>query len=690
MGMKIAIKKNRTAIIVSAFSLAVLFVVATILAQSPAEKLKTHMLKAASERIGRDVSAGTFGGNPFTGFSVRHITVASADPGKQDTVKIDAMRFRISFRELLKGRITVSRVNLIRPSVSINIDESGHSDIDDIIESFSESAPKPKGPSVLINKITIQDGDVMATINRDSAEEVVINATNINASLISKGKDLTLAETSVRLNAEIEGIQINAKGKVKQSAGGAAVRFNIETDTIELSKPPAALAAFIDAEIIKKLKISGDAKLSVIIDGDLAAPDLEFKADMKKLRALDHDFGAGVAAIKMNRGGASFNASMESSEASLDATGTLGADASRAFSSEISFAGIYPDALAAALAPEAPKVLLGVADGKIALEGSANEWSALSASAFATVKEGSIRYPSPALRGGQGTWADIPFKTLTVSARHKQPDIVIDSVKLDGAALTASASGWIKYTLDALTNAPASPARYDFSIVANSKNIGDVLKHNPSFAGTLTGEFAASARVNGRSDSLDKLNADAAISIFAGIVANPYDVDSISMPADLNLSKFSFHSFDGQFHVGNETVGINRAALRSPMINADVAGAIGFNGDLNLRATASLPPAVLKTIKDFKPVASKLGKLSELKDVETSFDVTGNVNNPKVYWDVERLLRGEAERLISKEAEKLLDKAKQKLGGSSSENKDAGDGESLKDAVKNRIKDILR
>jgi hypothetical protein len=227
-------------------------------------------------------------------------------------------------------------------------------------------------------------------------------------------------------------------------------------------------------------------------------------------------------------------------------------------------------------------------------------------------------------------------------------------------------------------------------MVANSKNIGEVLKHNPSFAGALIGEFAASARVNGRSDALSKLNADVLVAIADGVVANPYDVDSIAMPVDLNLSRFSFRSFDGQFHVGNENVSLNRAALRSPMISADLAGAIGFNGDLNLRATASLPPAVLTTIKDFKPVASRLGKLSELKDVETSFNVFGNINNPKVQWDVERLIKGEAERLINNQAEKLLDKAKQKLGDSSSENKNSGDGEKLKDAVKNRIKDILR
>lgn len=668
----------------------VAFAVATALAHSPAEKLKNLMLMAASERIGREVSSGALGGNPFTGFSVAHVTVSSADPSLTDTAKIDAMRFRISFKELLKGKITVSGVNLVRPSISINIDESGHSDIDDIVESFSSDSPKPKRDATLIKRISVSDGAIIMTLNRKSDEPVTISATDINALLTSHVKDPASAETLIKLMADIDGVKTNAKGKVKQNIGGATIHLVIDSDTIELSKPPAALATFINADIIRRYKISGNTKLSAVIDGDLAAPDIELKADLKKLRALDHDFGAGSASIKMNRGGAAFNAAVESSEASLDATGTIGSDASRLFSSDIAFAGIYPDALAAALAPEAPKIILGVADGKIALEGSANEWSSLSAIASFQVKDGSIRYPSPALRGGTATWADIPFKTLSVSAKHKQPEIVLESVKLDGAGITASATGWIKYTLDALTNAPTSPARYDFSMVANSKNIGEVLKHNPSFAGALIGEFAASARVNGRSDALSKLNADVLVAIADGVVANPYDVDSIAMPVDLNLSRFSFRSFDGQFHVGNENVSLNRAALRSPMISADLAGAIGFNGDLNLRATASLPPAVLTTIKDFKPVASRLGKLSELKDVETSFNVFGNINNPKVQWDVERLIKGEAERLINNQAEKLLDKAKQKLGDSSSENKNSGDGEKLKDAVKNRIKDILR
>ncbi|MFA6449318.1 MAG: hypothetical protein WCX65_07625, partial [bacterium] len=451
---------------------------------------------------------------------------------------------------------------------------------------------------------------------------------------------------------------------------------------IDLAALPEAAKEY--AAPLKKFKVAG----RVSPKGNLALKDGNFRvaADVSVSdgSVMEYKLGDGKVHIDYKDRKIVFAGGLKNKGSAVDASGWVFASEPLKFDVAAQVAVIDVAAMAKKFAPKTPELLTGTAAGTLRITGEGSNPDEYLATGDVTVRNGNIYYPTPVIHGDakKQYWAPIPFSAIKAGLSHRFPVVTVRYLDITGDAVRSSGSGKIKYRKDKRTGAPAGPISFDAAAKLSSPEIGKILALNKQLGPFVTGALNAKGKLKGGSDDTSSFAGVCDFSLTGGVVVNPYNDRAAKLPINADLSHFRFDSLKGNAVVGAARVNFPALALRSEVINADASGALGFKGDINGHAKASLPVAMVGKIMDFKNAMPKLKELNDLKRIDTSFDFSGTIQQPKITWNVDEVLRSASESFIKKKASKAIDK----FTGPGT----AGDGKSAEDNIKQKLKDKLK
>jgi len=659
----------------------VALIVVTLVMRGPAERLKREVLAAAQKKIGREVGVGGFGGNPFTGFSIRDIRVGGVDGGS-DSITAERLKFRVSFGDLLKGRLSVSGIELVAPRVFIEKYPGGTHSLTDVVESMSsgpqEEKPEKGASRIEIGSIKVRRGELNIKIIREEGDPVELVVDDVSAVL---KPEVEIGKYTVEAGASLDRIRINAEGRLQPGAENEMDLAFEMTPWLTFEDPPEVVEGI--KELLGELHVRGRLAAGGRVTGSFSQPVVHAEIEIEEVDVLDNDLGGGKFLVDYAGQRVSFDGGIGSDYSKVQAKGgvTLGEEPSFEMSS--SFSGLDPDAAMALLAPDMPPMVSGALSGTAKLTGSPASFGDAALAADVLISDGVIKYPTPSLYGHKDARAELPFKSFSAKVAHTAPELEISSFELLGDAMKAGGKGKIRYARDAMTGAATGPLWFDASAVFESGDVEKLMAHNSYLGNFVTGSFTGSANLSGRSDQMSRFAGGGQFTLLDGAVINPYAKDSGGIPLNATLSHFEFDSIEGSFDVAKQVLKAKKLSLRSVMIDADIAGDLGFDGIFGAHAEVSLMPQLIESVNDFKSAMPKLQAIKDLKRVDTAFDISGSLQNPQVSWDVEGLIASEAERLLQKETDKIMDKVKDRVKDSTGIDLD-------KSGVKQKLKDKIK
>lgn len=650
--------------------------------KEPAEALKAKVVANASEKIGRGVSAGDFGGNPFTGFFVRDIKISGRAADLPDTMRLEKIRLSLSFSALLKRQIVIKEISLLNPVIYLERFADGQSSIVDITDRISSAAKegvdgKEKVESkfsVSMGTISVKEGKLSVKVHGENEEEkeYTIDKVNINLTPAGEGK------YSAKGSGDFEGMQLKAEGKV-ETIPSVLANLNWSADEIDLKQTPAALAEYMKS--MEKLNLSGQVAPGGTFKYDENGTLIKANLEMKNFAALGQDFGAGKVGAAVNGEEIKLDGSVgKEGSAHVGLTGIIKTIEDKAIGIDIAPSGISVEKALAVIAPDMKKMITGIAGGAFRISGSGEDVDNIVAGGTLSVLGGDVFYPAPAIHGEGSVMTAVAYESISMNIEHKKPVMRISGIKLKGQALEGSGEGRVEYVPSEDAGEEPAPVSFSISADVKSADVAKILEANPQLKDMVSGAFAGSGTFRGTSGDPASYAGNFTVSLNNGKVLNPYDEQASKLPIDANLSNFTFQSLKGTGKISGETLNVSAAALRSKTLDADVSGSVTFEGALIGRAVASVKPEILGTIENLKPIIAQFPRIAEMKKVDTSFDIGGTVYAPEVKWNADDIARKYGKKIVERKADKLLDKA---LGS------DDGNADSVKSKIKNKLKKIF-
>lgn len=666
--------------------------IVTYLTASRAEEIKEAMLRQAEQRLGRNVEAGGFGGNPFTGFHVSDVIMSGPSPGAPDSLAIDRLSFRLSFRDLFAGRLVFSYISLHKPTVYVEKKSAAGHSLSDVIENTTGASGAVAGKSgrpvenkrrVIVNRINVRDGIlVLKTENEEgNTREFDFRIGRISAEPVAPGDMRAFA---IDGEASHETLELGFAGRIDTAAEDA---FDIKwkTNKLPLNDAPSVLdeikAALDEYGTHTHMQAEGTLTGSagdVVVDADVHLSDTLL---------LDQAVGDGSANITVRPSEIKYEGAVGGEKTGVAFNGGLASGEQKSFRLETGFKGIDARKAVRKLMPDLPEVVTGSLSGKAFLSGPEPHPDKLELASSIKLENGRVNYPTPTLDRRTGAWAPIEYDTITARIFHTRPKLEIRDFKMNSSSVTAEGNGALEYRVDADTGAAAGPMNFSLSASVDSPQVRSILMQNPYLGPFISGAFNGSGSIRGVTNDAASLTGDASFVMTRGVVNNPYADRTESLRINETLSHFEFDSLEGRFDVAGENVRIAALELVSRVIDMSMKGDVGFDGSLSARADTSVKPALLEKISEFSDAVEQLDKLKDMRKVETSFNLSGTLTQPEIDWDVEHLLKKEAEKLIESRTDKLIDKVLEKSNIDTEGKKDVVD--KLKDKVKDRLKNLF-
>jgi hypothetical protein len=730
----------------------------TLMASRPAERLKTMLIAAAQDRIGRKVDAGRFSGSPFTGFSVQDIRVSDVDRNEQPILDMISMKLGFSLRDLiLERKIHFKSLEFIKPEMQLVVFEDGKNNFSDIMESIVSAPESGRAfPKIFLDYIAVHDGTLHVRIFRAGRKPLDFTLRGIECVLRpDKNGDFNAATLDAR--AALEKISAKVQGKLSLDREtvdirwetsafsikevmpmftgekdfapelrlegnvrpGGAITFrkgaitattNVKLDTVkvmglnlgagELNGTYASDTVRFDlglSKAPKSLHAKGDLTLGNTRELNIVADVNGFSsAELFKLFAPDlPKIINGNVAARVNMSGSlpgdklvRFNGTCASGAASASAKGTV--QIGKAISMEVD-ADLKNFSVQNTLGALSPAISQNIRGGtlaaKVHISGNPTAAETIAIDGDASITGGTIVYPTPSFKGEKNAKASLPLKTLSARFHYKGTTLTVQSARADGPGFTASGSGDVRLRKDMKTGRITGPDWFDARASVSAPEVARVLETNPHLGAFVSGKLATEARLRGNPNDLNSLTGAVNTRLARGHVTNPYVANARKLPLNDGLSHFDFSEIYGAFSIAKSTVGTNNLTLRSDALNADVKGSLGFDGRLNAHAEASLAANMLAQINEFKSILPKLRNLKEIKRADTSFELSGTVQKPKIHWNVQDVIEREAKKLLQDKASELLkQKIKHSTGGTGRDNNVE---DVFKDKIKRKLKGIF-
>lgn len=672
----------------------------SIWAKGPALELKERLLSRVEEKIGREVSVGDFGGNPFTGFYVRDVVVAGRTHGESPTLKLEKLKFRISLFRLFKGQVKFRCISLVRPVVYYHRAVNGDTNLDDILERLSElkeaedreddKKKRKEGekqeietaPVLMIDRVVVKSGTLQLSLEREGDEpfEAAVEPVDVSLRPVGPGG---FDEIDVRAKARVEKLKISGNGILRPNKTDA-VDFEWETNKLAINELSEIVPEIEDH--IKNFDVAGELFATGMVAGSFKEPKFNAGIGIENASVKTIKLGDGHVDVR-NKDRAMFvDGEISSKEGKTTAIGVFHLDTGE-WSAALEMKGFNAVLLSKKLFPDLPDIVSGSADVLFrANSGFFNKDKSMF-QVDVDVDNGELKYPTPSISGELSGWAALPFDKITATAKinHNKSRIYISNSALSSSDLSFIVWDSVIYRNRSKPGMTYPPFNFDMSAKLNCSNIRAVLEKNPHLGPFLSGKIDGKAQLSGATNDMETLKGNVNFKLTDGRIVNPYAEEAKRLPINSNLSHFEFDSLAGKLDVADQYVNIKTIALQSGMINADLSGAVGFDGALRGHAKTTLKPSLLETIADFEEVIPRLKYVKNLKRIETSFDFSGSIQEPHVKWNADDLLRNEAKRLMEEKGDRLLEKVKEKAR----EEFDVDDVDEIKDKLKEK-KDKLK
>jgi hypothetical protein len=627
------------------------------LAKGPALKFMDTALRQFELRTGRAASDAGFGGNPITGFYARGVRIDGATPDGPPAAVIEKLRFRISLPDLLKGKVLIKSVEAIHPAIRIERSADGALDIAGILETFvAPAAADGVFSAPRLDRVSISGGKIIIKIHRRNAAAATIVISDLDAALRpSKPGDFTSA--NAKFTALIGKIRFSGGGKVRFD-GENAFDLNWKTGAFTIEKIPGLEKTI--AALKSDFGAGADMSARGTVRGTIADPNVRGDIRVKNCRAFGIAFGAGAANLRFERGGLSFTGALKSDDNSFGFSGRLSPGAKNPIDIGAAFDGIDVDLLAESFSPNQPQTITGLAGGIARFTGKFFDLKEMDIDANLTVRNGTLTYPTLSLHERKPARAELPFGALKIVLYHHRGDIDIKEFALKSPILNASGKADILYITDAMTGEASGPFVFDAEAEMSGPDIRLILEKNPYIGTLVSGAFAASVDLKGRTDKPKEWTGGIRFSIADGEILSPYSNDAARFPPDFNLTHFAFDRTDGVMTIAGGAIGIPSLRMRAKLIEFDLVGRVGFDGKVIARADSSIPPSILWTVEALRKISTELNNLGGLERVKAYFELGGDVWAPVVAWDEDELRRLDKETGEKKKADELIKKVEQK------------------------------
>ncbi len=662
---------------------------ATYLTKNRAEQIKEAVLRKAEKRIGRSITAGEFGGNPFTGFHVDDVVISGSVASAPDSITLDRLGFRLSFKDLLHRKLVFNYMLFDKPVIFIEKNgEEGHS-LSDVVEKVSGGSagekvetPRTEGEArVIVNRITVRDGRLVLRIHSDEkkTQDFVFDIVSASAVPVEEG-----SMKSFNMDAEIkfENIELNASGKVNI---GQDDTFDIAWKTNEIATVDAPGALDELKKTLDEFGIHAQLRAEGTLKGGADDAVIGAKISMGDVSAFDQIIGGGGIDVTVRTSDIKFDGVVGGEKTEFTFNGGLSTGEQKSFRLETNFKGIEVKDTISKLFPDMPEVATGLLSGKAFLSGPGLDPQQLELASSITVTGGHINYPTPTLDKQTGAWAPIKYDTIKARIFHTGPKLEIKDFSIKGPSISASGKGTLKYEVDKETgDAAGGPMDFYVSASLDSPQVRAILMQNPYLGPFVSGEFTGTGTLEGTTGDPSSFKGAATFVLKNGVVSNPYGEKSTLLKLNETLSKFEFHSLAGKLDIADENINVAKLDLISDIIDMNMRGVVGFDSSLNAHAGVALKPEMLGKINDFKAALDQLENLKDLQRVETSFNLYGTLTQPVVRWEVDDLLRREARTIIEKKTDKLINKILEKNDIA------PGDSGDIVDDLKKKVRDRLK
>lgn len=359
--------KKRVKIIAALITtLCVAAVAVSFAASGPAEKLKTLLLNSVEKRIGRKIAAGEFGGNPFTGFSVREVKVSGAGSKEPSVLNLFSMKLGFSLMDFIfERKIHLKSLDLIRPQMRLVIFEDGTNNLSDIMKRIV-SAPESERefPKIELDEITVRDGSLRIRVYRAG----------------QKPLDLTVRSIEFKLRPDAEGNfsrgVFSAKASLEKIVAKATGQLRLDKETVTMRWETTPFSAVEASRIFTKkdefakgLKLEGDVTPSGTFKFMRGAAYADSKAKLRGIKVMGFPIGDGEARVDFASDTALFEGKLSYGKSSSRVKGEFKTGKTRRLTADAEVKGFSTPALMKLLSPDFPEIVKGTVSAKAHIAG---------------------------------------------------------------------------------------------------------------------------------------------------------------------------------------------------------------------------------------------------------------------------------------------------------------------------------
>ena len=275
----------------------------------PWDKVKAAVVAQGSQALGRQLSIGAIDLGLLSGVQVKDVSLANAggDFSHQPLFANADAQVSVSLWSLLSGRVVINSIRFVKPSLLLETDRAGRSNLAGLGGgSFATASPKaaPTAPAaaasfpVVVNEFVIDQGDVVIRDRQKGTETAIhgldlkltglslaaAGASRLEASLnaVVQGKAIpvalvsdfkldpaTLAVDIRSLTLTLPAVVAHLKGGIQGQASQADLDLNVTVDLRALDRllPPSTLQS-----LPPDLKLGGGLALAIKLKGPLKLP----------------------------------------------------------------------------------------------------------------------------------------------------------------------------------------------------------------------------------------------------------------------------------------------------------------------------------------------------------------------------------------------------------------------------------
>jgi len=114
--------------------------------------------------------------------------------GQKPSLAVKEFRVRYQLADLLDGRPLLQELTLIQPKLTVHMDAEGRTNLDPLFQKKEKSKPKKKQPTVRVDQLTIQGGEIQFTREHatGSREAIALTRLEVQGNEIGNARDSQL------------------------------------------------------------------------------------------------------------------------------------------------------------------------------------------------------------------------------------------------------------------------------------------------------------------------------------------------------------------------------------------------------------------------------------------------------------------------------------------------------------------